>query len=171
MFKVLFLLFLVIPIVEIAFLIQLSDVIGGFATIALVVLTAFVGAKLVKSQGTETIQRLQQKAAQGQIPSDEIFSGICILISGVLLVTPGVFTDVIGFLLLTPPVRKRLGDALKKNMVMGATGQQGFTFMSGGMSGHFQQHTAEHQRHTVNSENKAQPEQPATLEGEFERKD
>ena len=116
MFKILFLLFLIVPIVEISILIQLSEVIGGWTTILLVVITAYLGAKMVKQQGLATVAQIQQKAATGHIPGMELFSGVCILISGVLLLTPGIMTDIIGFLLLTPIVRTRMAEVLKEKI-------------------------------------------------------
>ena len=93
MFRFLFLLFILVPIVEIALLIQVSEVIGGFATIALVIVTAIVGAKLVKQQGMGAIQNVQLQMAQGQMPAKELFTGLCVIIAGVLLMTPGIMTD------------------------------------------------------------------------------
>ncbi|MFT5164066.1 MAG: UPF0716 protein FxsA [Alteromonadaceae bacterium] len=116
MFRILFMLFLVVPIVEISILIQLSEVIGGWPTILLVIITAYLGAKMVKQQGLQTVQQIQQKSASGQLPAEELFSGVCILISGVLLLTPGILTDVFGFLLLTPVVRQRMVSMLKKKI-------------------------------------------------------
>lgn len=125
MFKILFLLFLVVPIIEISILIQLSEVIGGWTTILVVILTAYLGAKMVKQQGLQTVQQIQLKSASGQIPGEELFSGVCILISGVLLVTPGILTDVFGFLLLTPVVRKKMAAVLKQKIHLFGAGQAG----------------------------------------------
>ncbi|MFT4928631.1 MAG: UPF0716 protein FxsA [Phenylobacterium sp.] len=123
MFKILFLMFLIIPIIEISILIQLSDVIGGWPTILLVIVTAYLGAKMVKQQGMETIEQVKAKADSGQIPAEELFAGVCILISGVLLVTPGILTDVVGFLLLTPMIRERMAAVLKEKIhLFGANG-------------------------------------------------
>ena len=133
MFRTLFVLFLIVPIVEISILIQLSEVIGGWTTILLVVLTAYLGAKMVKQQGLATLAQIQKKSAQGQIPGEELFSGVCILISGVLLLTPGILTDILGFALLTPAIRKLMIVELKKRIHLFAAnsgGQGGFTFTS-----------------------------------------
>ena len=105
MFKALLLVFIIIPIIETALLIQVSEVIGGWSTIALVIVTAFIGAKLVKQQGTDALKNVQTQMAQGQMPAQDLFSGLCVIIAGVLLVTPGIVTDIFGFLLLTPLVR------------------------------------------------------------------
>ena len=79
--------------------IQVSEAIYGFATIALVIVTAIVGAKLVKQQGMGAIQNVQLQMAQGQMPAKELFTGLCVIIAGVLLMTPGIMTDFFGFLL------------------------------------------------------------------------
>ena len=146
MFRTLFVLFLIVPIVEISILIQLSEVIGGWTTILVVVLTAYLGAKMVKQQGVATLAQIQQKSAQGQIPGEELFSGVCILISGVLLLTPGILTDVLGFALLTPAIRKLMVTELKKRIHLFAAnsgnGQGGFSFSS--------QDFGRHQFHTHN---------------------
>lgn len=185
MFRTLFLLFLIVPIIEIAFLIQLSDVIGGGATIILVIATAYLGAKLVKSQGLQAFHNMRTQSSPSAMPGAELFNGVCILISGVLLLTPGVFTDVIGFLLLTPPVRIWLGAALvKKVMSAVATqsqnGQAGFSFTSAqfGQNPHSHSSTqsqngqVEDEFQPFNKETKTEkPRQSTIIDGEYERKD
>ncbi|MEI4550437.1 FxsA family protein [Pseudoalteromonas spongiae] len=167
MFKALFFLFIVIPIVEIALLIQVSEVIGGWSTIALVIVTAFVGAKLVKQQGTDALKNVQGQMAQGQMPAEELFAGLCVIIAGVLLLTPGIMTDVIGFLLLTPVVRKRLAANLMSQAKVKMTNpQQGGGFYYSSFT-----HTQSPEREQF-TETHIQSNKPSnTLEGEFERKD
>ena len=154
MFRFLFLLFILVPIVEIALLIQVSEVIGGFATIALVI----VGAKLVKQQGMGAIQNVQLQMAQGQMPAKELFTGLCVIIAGVLLMTPGIMTDFFGFLLLTPAIRNKLaaGLASQATVRMSSQANQG--------SAHFQYHSKTTTHEEPNH-------QPTTIDGEFERKD
>ncbi|WP_273151095.1 FxsA family protein [Methylophaga thiooxydans] len=118
MFRFLFLLFLVIPIIEIFFLIQVGQVIGAGWTIFLVVGTAVLGAFLLRMQGFQTLQRAQTSMAHGQIPAKEMLEGLCLLVSGALLLTPGFVTDTLGFLLLTPPIRQLLIAQLAKNSQM-----------------------------------------------------
>ncbi|MBE0376812.1 UPF0716 protein FxsA [Pseudoalteromonas prydzensis ACAM 620] len=158
MFRFLFLLFILVPIIEIALLIQVAEVIGGFATITLVIITAIVGAKLVRTQGMGALQNVQSQMAQGQMPAKELFTGLCVIIAGILLLTPGIMTDVFGFLLLTPAIRNKLaaGLASQATVRMSAGMQQGPTS--------FNQHTH------------AEPEprkmsEPTTIDGEYERKD
>lgn len=169
MFKALFFLFIVIPIVEIALLIQVSDVIGGWSTIALVIITAFVGAKLVKQQGTDALKNVQVQMAQGQMPAEELFAGLCVIIAGVLLLTPGIMTDVIGFLLLTPIVRKRLASNLmsqaKVKMANPGAGHTGGFYYSS----YTQTQSSEAEQFNEKHIDSTKPSN--TLEGEFERKD
>lgn len=105
---ILFLLFLLIPFIEIWVLIKVGVVIGAGWTILLVVATAVIGAALVRSQGLSTISRIQQELAAGGLPADELLQGVFLIVSGALLVTPGFFTDTIGFALLVPAVRRAL---------------------------------------------------------------
>ena len=102
----LFLLFLLIPLVEIYFLIQVGSIIGAIPTVALVVFTALLGAMLLRVQGLATLQRTRPALAQGQVPALEMFEGVLLVFSGALLLTPGFVTDAIGFLFLVPPLRK-----------------------------------------------------------------
>jgi len=102
----LFLLFLLIPLVEIYFLIKVGSVIGAIPTVALVIFTALLGAMLLRFQGLATLQRTRSAMAQGQIPAMEMFEGVLLVCSGALLLTPGFVTDAIGFLFLAPPFRK-----------------------------------------------------------------
>ncbi len=105
---ILFLLFLLVPLVEIYFLIQVGSVIGAIPTIALVVFTALLGAMLLRFQGLATLQRTRMTMARGQLPAVEIMEGVLLLFSGALLLTPGFVTDAIGFGLLLPPLRRVL---------------------------------------------------------------
>ncbi len=104
--KFLFFAFLIIPIVEIYFLITIGSVIGVGLTIALIVLTAMLGAILVRAQGFSTFARVQGQLAKGEIPAVEILEGLFLLVAGALLLTPGFVTDAIGFACLTPPLRR-----------------------------------------------------------------
>jgi UPF0716 protein FxsA len=104
----LFVLFLTIPLIEIALFIQVGGLIGVGGTIALTLLTALAGTALVRRQGMTTLGRLQAQAEAGEDPSVEILGGALILLAGLLLLTPGFFTDGVGLLLLIPPVRLML---------------------------------------------------------------
>jgi UPF0716 protein FxsA len=103
-----FLIFLAVPLVEIFLLIKVGNVIGAPWTIALVVLTALVGAWLVRLQGLSALNRVRQSAARGELPALELLEGLFLLAAGALLLTPGFFTDIVGFACLTPPLRRSL---------------------------------------------------------------
>ena len=103
---VLFLLFLLVPLVEIYFLIKVGNLIGAIPTIALVVFTALLGAMLLRFQGLTTLTRSRHVLAQGQLPALEMLEGVLLLFAGALLLTPGFFTDAIGFAFLVPPLRQ-----------------------------------------------------------------
>ncbi len=105
---IIFLLFLLVPLIEIYFLIKVGDIIGAFPTIALVVFTALLGAMLLRFQGWATLTRGRQALAQGQVPALEMLEGVLLLFAGALLLTPGFFTDAVGFGFLLPPVRRAL---------------------------------------------------------------
>jgi UPF0716 protein FxsA len=104
--KILFLIFLVVPLIEIYLLIQIGSIVGAGTTIFLVVFTALLGALLVRTQGFSTLARVQSQLANGQIPAVEIIEGLFLFIAGALLLTPGFFTDAVGFIFLTPPLRR-----------------------------------------------------------------
>jgi UPF0716 protein FxsA len=105
---ILFLLFLLVPLVEIYFLIKVGNVIGAVPTIALVVFTALLGAMLLRFQGLVTLTRSRQVLAQGQVPALEMLEGVLLVFAGALLLTPGFVTDAIGFVFLVPPLRQAL---------------------------------------------------------------
>ncbi|MFY9209789.1 MAG: FxsA family protein [Aestuariivita sp.] len=101
----LFLAFLLVPLIEIALFIQIGGAIGLWPTLAIVILTAVLGTWLVRTQGLMAMGQLRGSFAELRDPSEPLAHGAMILIAGALLLTPGFFTDAIGFLLLTPPVR------------------------------------------------------------------
>ena len=104
--KTLFFIFLATPLIEIYLLIKIGNVVGAGATIFLVVLTAVLGAYLVRAQGFSTLANVQAQLARGRMPALEIMEGVVLFIAGALLLTPGFFTDAIGFVFLTPPLRR-----------------------------------------------------------------
>jgi len=114
----LFLLFLLVPIIEIYLLIQVGGIIGAVPTIAMVILTAVVGSALIRQQGFTTLQRARQGMAAGQVPAMEMMEGVALLIAGALLLTPGFFTDTLGFLLLVPPIRRWAIRAALRNAII-----------------------------------------------------
>lgn len=101
----LFLAFLLVPLIEIALFIQVGGVIGLWPTLGIVIATAVLGSWLVRSQGLMAMGRLRQSFAELDDPTEPLAHGAMILIAGVLLLTPGFFTDALGFSLLVPAVR------------------------------------------------------------------
>ena len=95
-------LFILIPIIEISLFIEIGSIIGSFYTIMLIFITAIVGVFFVRQQGISTFQKLTSQLQNLETPVQTMFEGLVILISGILLITPGFFTDVLGFLGLIP---------------------------------------------------------------------
>jgi UPF0716 protein FxsA len=98
-------LFVIMTLAEIFVLISVGELIGGFFTILLVIITALIGSKLLKQQGWSTMAKAQNVVAAGQSPAFEMLEGVVILISAVLLLTPGFITDIAGLLGLMPMSR------------------------------------------------------------------
>ncbi len=101
----LFALFVAVPIIEIGLFIQVGGAIGLWPTLAIVVITAIIGTAMIRVQGANALRDLQHRFNALEDPSEPLAHGAMILFSGALLLTPGFFTDTIGFLLLLPPVR------------------------------------------------------------------
>lgn len=101
----LFLAFLLVPLIEIALFIQVGGAIGLWPTLGIVVATAVLGTWLVRAQGRLAIGQLRQSFSRLDDPTEPLAHGAMILVSGALLLTPGFFTDAVGFALLMPPVR------------------------------------------------------------------
>ncbi|WP_102797574.1 FxsA family protein [Bowmanella denitrificans] len=126
--KLLFLLFVLMPIVEIALLIEVGEQIGGWPTIGLVILTAAIGAALVRQQGVATLMQARRKMDNGQLPGQEMLEGLMLAVSGVLLLTPGFVTDALGLFLVLPFSRPVIARWLMKRAVVtgSATQTSGF---------------------------------------------
>ena len=104
----LFLVLVGVPIIEIGLFIQLGGFLGLWPTLAIVVATALLGSLLLRTQGLSTLEELKRTAETGQSPAGPMANGALILVAGLLLLTPGFFTDSIGFLLMIPPLRTLL---------------------------------------------------------------
>jgi UPF0716 protein FxsA len=113
MFFKLFLIFVLVPITELAILIKVGSYIGIETTIIIVILTAIIGAYMVKMEGIGVMSRIQKNMQEGIFPADELINGMMILIAGALLLTPGFFTDIIGFILVFPVSRNILKNIAK----------------------------------------------------------
>lgn len=108
MFARLLTLFLLTPVVELILLIRLGDVIGFWPTVGIILVTGFTGTYLARREGLSAWRRLQERLKVGGLPGKELIDGVIILIAGALLITPGVLTDVVGFLGLLPFTRARI---------------------------------------------------------------
>jgi len=104
----LFVLFAVLPVVEIYLLIQVGYQLGALPTVALVLLISLLGALLVRHQGFEIVRRIQTELGQGRLPAAELLDGALVLVGGTLLLTPGFFTDLLGLFCLFPVSRTLL---------------------------------------------------------------
>jgi UPF0716 protein FxsA len=118
MFPLITVIFLIVPIIEIYLLIQVGQVIGAGWTIFLVVFTAVIGVWLLRIQGLSTLTRAQQKLQQNELPAQEMLEGMGLVVAGALLLTPGFFTDTVGFILLFPPTRVWLVSRIASRMVV-----------------------------------------------------
>ncbi len=103
--------FIVLPIIELAVIIQVGQAIGVFNTIAALLVVSIVGAWLVKREGMSVWRRFQQQVQMGVVPGREIGDGVLIMLAGALLISPGFVTDIVGILLLLPPVRAAVRSA------------------------------------------------------------
>lgn len=102
---VLVLLFLVVPFVELAVIVTVGREVGVANTIGILILVSIVGAWLVKREGLGVWRRAQAQLDAGRVPGQELLDGLMILMAGALLITPGFLTDIVGIVLLLPPVR------------------------------------------------------------------
>lgn len=110
----LFLLFALVPVAEIYVLVSVGGVLGVMPTIALVLLTALVGASLARMQGLATLMKIRASLDQGFMPAEELLDGVLIFLAGVVLLTPGFLTDITGLLILLPITRNVFKRWLRK---------------------------------------------------------
>jgi UPF0716 protein FxsA len=101
----LFLAFTLVPMLELYLLIKIGSVMGALNTLALVIFTGFVGAYLARMQGMQTMLRVRSQLQQGTMPAEELIDAVIIFVAGVVLLTPGLITDIAGLLLLFPTSR------------------------------------------------------------------
>lgn len=140
----LLLVFFSLPVIEIYLLVKVGNLIGALPTVFMVVFTAVLGALLLRQQGFATLRRVQASMARGQIPAMELLEAMLLTLGGALLLTPGFFTDALGFLCMIPPARRWLVRTLLDRFLLSQQGPPG-----GAPPG----------------------EGPVTLEGEFKRED
>ena len=153
----LFMLFVVLPIAEMALLIQVGSSIGVLNTVGLVLLTAVIGGLLLRQQGLATLLKANQRVAGGELPGREIAEGMALAAGGALLLTPGFITDGVGFTLLLPLSRRWLID---KAIHSGLVKVQGSFHAES--TAHYQ---ADTEYHTSERQGNV------TIEGEFRRED
>lgn len=114
MLSTLIALFIFVPIIELALLIEVGQYIGTFYTILLVIVTGVIGGFLAKLEGLRVWRALQNDLRQFKMPTDRMIDGALILVGGAFLLTPGIITDILGFLLIIPFTRFPLREYLKK---------------------------------------------------------
>ncbi|WP_151702985.1 FxsA family protein [Nitrincola alkalilacustris] len=122
--RILFLLFVIVPIIEITLLIQVGQLIGVWYTVGLVLLSAFIGVNMLRYQSLATLTRARQRMDQGEIPGQEMAEGIVLAVGGALLVTPGFVTDVVGFCCLIPATRKALVGTVSRHFTVVTSAQR-----------------------------------------------
>jgi UPF0716 protein FxsA len=119
------------PIAELWLIIQIAQVIGGWETLALLVIEALLGGWLMKRQGRSVIRRIDERLRAHDLPTKELADGFLIMVAGVLMLTPGFITDVVGFLLLLPPTRAIARAALLRRFTAKMGEGFGFVTLSG----------------------------------------
>lgn len=171
MFPILLFMFIVVPIVEIALFIQVGGFLGLWPTMGLVLVTAVVGASLVRSQGIATLMSVQGRLQKGELPAQQIVEGVMLAVSGVLLLTPGFMTDAMGMAVLLPGPRAWLAKQLMSRVkVQGMSSGAGFSAGFGPQG--FEQHDPfEQQRDPSRDNAKGRQQEGDVFDGEFERKD
>jgi UPF0716 protein FxsA len=116
MFLKLAALFITIPLIELALLVWLGTVLGFWPTIALVILTGVAGAALAKLAGVHVVLQIKREVLAGRMPVGHMLDGVLVLIGGLVLLTPGLLTDVFGFALLVPWSRRRVREAVRRRL-------------------------------------------------------
>ena len=115
--------FIIVPLLELAVIIQVGQGLGVLPTIGLLLVVSIVGAWLVKFQGLGVMNRIRRQLAAGQMPTDELVNGVLILVAGALMLTPGFITDAVGLALLFPPsraiVRRFLAQRFRASIITG----------------------------------------------------
>ncbi|MEM8627589.1 MAG: FxsA family protein [Pseudomonadota bacterium] len=169
-----FILFIAMPVAEIALLIEFGGWAGTWPTILLILTTAFAGSMLLRRQSLSVMARTQSALNEGRAPVDEVADGACLLVAGAFLVTPGLITDAIGFALFVPPFRRWLARsvfryAMAKGRVHVATGgAAGAT----GQPGRRPTSSASASARTGSSRpSSARRGRPAVIDGDYERVD
>ena len=138
MFLLLLIIFIVIPVIEISLFIEIGSFIGSFNTILLIFTTALIGVYFVRQQGISTYSKLYNQLQNQEAPIQTMFEGLVILISGILLITPGFFTDALGFLGLIPLTRV-IFIKIVANSVLSRYGMKNQSSDDGSIEGDFEE--------------------------------
>jgi len=133
----LFLLFTLVPTIELYVLFRIAGAIGFLSTLWLVVATGLLGAAYAKSEGLRLLRAWQDAATHGRVPEDTVISGALLLVGGVLLITPGILTDITGLLLLFPGTRRMLAAQIQRRIERHIASGDIFVNMAGGMGDPF----------------------------------
>ena len=122
-------LFIAMPIIEIAVLLRVGDSLGWLLTLGIVIFTAILGAAMLRQQGIATLNKARQRMSSGEMPAEQLLEGMLLMIGGVLLLTPGFVTDAFGFACLVPWTRQWLAGRIAARSTIGFAGMGG---MAGG---------------------------------------
>ncbi len=132
----LFLLFTIVPFIELFLLLQVGDLMGFWPTVAMILVTGVVGAWLAKREGLRVLREYQSALAEMRMPEEGLTSALLVLVGGALMIAPGVLTDVTGILLMIPPIRRVVAGwveaYVKKNFLGGEAGAGKSGFGKGG---------------------------------------
>lgn len=151
------LLFILLPALELVLLIKLGSFIGALPTVAIVFITAILGASMLRREGFSTLMKAQQRLESGQMPATEVVEGALLVVAGAFLLTPGFITDAVGFACLVPGLRHQMAAAILKRMTVQVT-TAGMGPMGGASFGHRPDgHPPQHDSQVI--------------EGEFQRRD
>ncbi|MEM7304473.1 MAG: FxsA family protein [Pseudomonadota bacterium] len=140
------LIFIGIPLIEVYLFIEVGEQIGALPTVLLCITTALIGSAMVRAQGISTMAKFQQEVATGQMPAATMMEGFALMLGGILLITPGFFTDAIGFLCLIPYTRRAVISRMINNMVVTGSGFSDYP-------------------------ERTKPKDPNVIEGEFRKND
>jgi len=120
----LFLAFTIIPVLEIYILIKLGTYLGALNTVIIVILTGILGAYLARLEGLQTMRKVREALGRGEMPAESMLDALLILVAGIVLLTPGLLTDIAGLLMLIPQTRLLFKRWLRKKFDEWAQGQQ-----------------------------------------------
>lgn len=123
-FGKLLLLFTLVPFIELYLLLKLAELTSASVTFAVIISTGILGAYLSKQQGNRVLGRIKREVELGRLPGDDMIHGTCVLVGGILLLTPGILTDVVGFTLLLPGIRHIYVKIIKTKLALFLQGGQ-----------------------------------------------